>query len=437
MPHYLVALSGGADSVCLLLTLLEKGEVGAAAHCNFQLRGAESERDEQFVRHLCQAKGVRLLVKRFDTQAEAERAGESIEMAARRLRYQWFKELLEEMHLDAVAVGHHQEDNAETILLNLVRGTGLTGLTGMQPFSTKQGFAIYRPLLSWSKGDILQFLKERNQPFVTDSTNADTHYRRNKVRHQLLPLLQSMNPQAVAAINQMAKHLTEAESLLGEAMEAMKQRCQFHPLPHHPSGWGMNWEKLHNEAHAATLLHHLLKEDNFNQAQIDDALSMRTGALIETNEALLTRTKEELLYSPRPKEITPTPLPIPENLGEETQFETDCFCLQIKRFARQDVKTLKCSSNVALIDAERLCPPLLLRHPQLADRFKPLGMQGSQLVSDYLTNRHFSRLDKLTQLLLFDGTGQIVWLLNERLAHPFRITESTKQVLQISLRVVL
>lgn len=138
-PQYLVALSGGADSVCLLLTLLEKGEVGAAAHCNFHLRGDESDRDEEFVRQLCLQRGVKLFVKHFDTQTEAEKTGESIEMAARRLRYEWFNAMIRDLGFDAVAVGHHQEDNAETLLLNLLRGTGLQGLAGMQRMSRKQG----------------------------------------------------------------------------------------------------------------------------------------------------------------------------------------------------------------------------------------------------------------------------------------------------------
>ncbi len=432
MPHYLVALSGGADSVCLLLTLLEKGEVGAAAHCNFQLRGEESERDEQFVRQLCQEKGVRLLVKRFNTTDEAKRTGESIEMAARRLRYDWFRQLLGELQLDAVAVGHHQEDNAETILLNLVRGTGLTGLTGMQPFSQKQGFAIYRPLLSWSKQEILQHLAQCGQPYVTDSTNADTHYRRNRVRHDVLPLLQTINPQVVSAINQMAQHLTEAQSLAAEGLEALKRRCQFQVITQPAKGWSLNWEQLKNEPNAPTLLHHLLHPWHFSATQISDALNMRTGALIETQEALLTRNGRLLIFSTRTASPSAATLPLPQNVNEESLFETEGFTLRLKLLPRADIATLKCPPNVALIDVEKASLPLVLRPTQQADRFQPLGMNGSQLVSDYLTNRHRSRIEKLNQKVVNDQSKRIVWLVNERLAHPFRLTDKTKLVLRIT-----
>ncbi len=436
MSQHLVALSGGADSVCLLLTLLEKGEVGAVAHCNFQLRGEESERDEQFVRQLCQEKGVKLFVQRFDTIKEAESTGESIEMAARRLRYDWFRELLGELHLEAVAVGHHQEDNAETILLNLVRGTGITGLMGMQKLSQKQGFPIYRPLLGWNKTQILDYLAQRNQPYVTDSTNADTHYRRNKVRHELLPLLQSMNPQAVSTINQMAQHLAQAQQLMAEGLEAVKRRCQFQPLPLHPDAWKLDWQTLQNETHARILLHELLQPWHFSATQIDDALKMRRGALIETTEALLTRTEQKLFFSPRPTEFAPSLLPIPQSVGEETLFEganfQSRFLIKIERLLRSELPSLKCPPHIALIDAERVSPPLQLRRVQTADRFQPLGMRGSQLVSNYLTNRHFSRIDKRLQLVLCDSSQSIVWLVNERTAHPFRITSNTQEVLRIS-----
>ena len=199
----LIALSGGADSVALLLMMHERGEAEAAAHCNFHLRGEESNRDEQFVRDLCQKLGVRLFVKHFNTEEEAQRTGESIEMAARRLRYDWFEALRKAHGFSNVAVAHHRDDNAETILLNLVRGTGLRGLTGME--SERPG--VVRPLLNLSRRDILNYLQARHQPFVTDSTNADTHFRRNKLRHEVLPLLAEMNPNVVRTLNDMGERL--------------------------------------------------------------------------------------------------------------------------------------------------------------------------------------------------------------------------------------
>ena len=187
MSKYVVALSGGADSVCLLLTLIERGEVGVVAHCNFHLRGEESNRDELFVSKLCKERGVELLIKHFDTLEASQESGESVEMTARRLRYDWFSELVNQYHLDGVAVGHHQEDNAETILLNIARGTGLQGLTGMQTFGSNGQVRIYRPLLGVSKKQILNYLQLHKQSFVTDSTNTDVHYKRNRIRHNIIP----------------------------------------------------------------------------------------------------------------------------------------------------------------------------------------------------------------------------------------------------------
>ena len=189
-PNLLVALSGGADSVALLLCLHELGYNVCAAHCNFQLRGEESERDEAFCRNLCKRLGIMLHVCRFDTRQVAHGRNISIEMAARDLRYEWFERLRKEMGCDFTALAHHRDDNIETLLQHIGRGSGIHGLTGMP----QRRNHIVRPLLNVSRHDILEYLKEKGQDYVTDSTNADTIYQRNLVRHELIPLLERMNP---------------------------------------------------------------------------------------------------------------------------------------------------------------------------------------------------------------------------------------------------
>lgn len=433
MAKYLVALSGGADSVCLLLTLLEKGEVEAAAHCNFHLRGEESERDEAFVRQLCQERGVTLHVTHFDTLSEANRTGESIEMAARRLRYEWFAQLLAETGCNAVAVGHHQEDNAETILLNLVRGTGLQGLMGMQMWSEKQGFPIYRPLLTWTKTEILQYLQSNNQPFVTDSTNADTHYRRNSIRHEVIPLLQQMNPRVVQAINAMANNLTEVNDLCKDALRHEAELCGLKPCEGKMAAYKQaDWEKFCANKHRHALLRDWLAAYSFSETQLADAMNMRVGGCIENGKGIITRTEHQLIFGPLPHPIPQLPIHLPQSTGEATTTQWENATLTAESIDRESLSSLKCAPNVALLDAEKLRGTLMIRPCRQGERFQPFGMKGSQLLSDYMTNRHFSRIEKTLTPVIADDGG-VVWLMGERTDRRFSIGADTKRVLRLTI----
>lgn len=433
MAKYLVALSGGADSVCLLLTLLEKGEVEAAAHCNFHLRGEESNRDEAFVRQLCQERGVTLHVTHFDTLSEANRTGESIEMAARRLRYEWFAQLLAETGCDAVAVGHHQEDNAETILLNLVRGTGLQGLMGMQMWSEKQGFPIYRPLLPWTKAEILQYLQSHNQPFVTDSTNADTHYRRNSIRHEVMPLLQQMNPRVVQAINAMANNLTEVNDLCKDAIRHEAELCDLKSCEGKMTAYRqVDWEKLCANKHRHALLRDWLSAYSFSETQLADATEMRVGGCIENGKGIITRTERLFLFGPLPHPMGQQPITLPQSMGETTTTQWGNVTLIAESIDRASLSSLKCAPNVALLDVEKMQGTLVIRPCRLGERFQPFGMRGSQLLSDYMTNRHFSRIEKALTGVIADEAG-VAWLMGERTDSRFTIGANTKHVLRLTI----
>ena len=213
----IVGLSGGADSVALLLGLLEAGQAVEAAHCNFHLRGAESDGDEAFVRELCAQLGVVLHCVDFDTMDYARRNKVSIEMAARELRYDYFERLRLERGAATIAVAHHRDDNVETLLLHLVRGSGLRGLCGMR---LRNGYVV-RPMLNIPRLEVERYLAERNQPYRTDSTNVDTRYRRNKVRHELLPLLRQLNPNIEATLEATMQRLTEAESRIVSSLSIL------------------------------------------------------------------------------------------------------------------------------------------------------------------------------------------------------------------------
>ena len=216
----LVALSGGADSVCLLLALSQLGYRVEALHCNFELRGSESDADEAFCRRLCRTKSIPISVRHFRTRSYAQRHAMSLEMAARRLRYDWFADMALERSAAAVCVAHHRDDNIETMLLNLIRGTGIRGITGMNPRSVQDGMIVLRPMLSLSRTDIESWLRACGQSWVTDSTNlkADAA-QRNLIRLRVLPLLEEMNPRVRETLAEDILRFREVEALYSAAVD--------------------------------------------------------------------------------------------------------------------------------------------------------------------------------------------------------------------------
>lgn len=372
----LLALSGGADSVALFLMLLEHNVSLVAAHCNFHLRGAESDRDELFVRDLCAKYNVPLRVQHFDTTREAAESGESVEMVARRLRYAWFEELRQIEGLDYICTAHHRDDQVETILLNIARGTGLSGLRGMLPIQGR----VCRPLLScYGRDELRQYLKEKGESWVEDSSNDDTHYQRNLVRHKLIPSINELNAQSSKHICDLASHVHEAESRLENMHE--------------------NWE----EEHCVILPDGL---------RIPFSAKTRVGAELTTNSPIMVvRTAVGLEVRMRPQRIPPTPI------------EARVTAERPLNLYRKD----RC-----YLDVEKLHFPLYYRTIGTADRFVPFGMKGTRLVSDYLTDRHRSRVDKLAQLVVCDQEG-IVWLCGETITQRVAISEQTREICEIWL----
>ena len=410
------ALSGGADSVALLLVLQELRVPVTALHCNFHLRGEESHRDEAFVRRLCQERDVPLEVEHFDTLVEARRTGESVEMAARRLRYTWFAQ-----HARPTAVAHHADDNIETLLLNLIRGTGIRGLTGMR---FDNGANILRPLLAVNRSDILHYLAQEEQSFVDDSTNADTTFRRNFVRHRLLPLLQELNPSVRKGLLQTQQHLQAAEAVYTLGLQQLTSL--FSPrteggTTHYPL------LPLREQGEVGRLwLYEQLAPLGFSAEAVDALLTAREGATAysRTHLAAVSRGSLEVaafstLYAaPQlPFSVDLAPLPV----------------LQKKRVPRPTPFQPSRAPHIATIDAHTVVGELTLRQVLSADRFTPYGMRsGSKLVSDYLTDRHRSRIDKLRALVVCDEVG-ILWLVGETIAHRAAVTPATGEILTLTL----
>ncbi|MCQ4914062.1 tRNA lysidine(34) synthetase TilS [Bacteroides nordii] len=397
----IVALSGGADSVALLRILHTLGYDCEAAHCNFHLRGTESDRDEMFVRKLCKTMKTPLHTIDFATEQYAIEKKISIEMAARELRYQWFAEIKEKTKADVIAVAHHQDDSVETVLLNLIRGTGINGLLGIRP---KNG-DIVRPLLCISRKEITDYLQNAGQEYMTDSTNLQDEYTRNKIRLNLLPLMQEINPLVKEHIIDTSNYLNDVNRIYNKGIKEGKQRViekgniRIVPLLKEPS--------------PEALLFEILYPLGFNAAQTKNILAMLEGQtgkqFISKDGWRVVKNRELLLIDKKEKQENP-----PFCLIKEEKEYTKDFIIPREK-------------HIACFDTDKLIGEINLRKWQTGDIFIPFGMKGKKKVSDYLTDRKFSIIQKENQWVLCCG-DKIIWIVGERTDNRFRIDEKTKKV---------
>ena len=413
----IVALSGGADSVALLHVLLRLDYKCEAVHCNFHLRGDESLRDEAFVRDMCHKMGVGLTVADFDTVAYAGEKKISIEMAARDLRYAFFEKTAAEHGADMIAVAHHKDDVAETMLLNLMRGTGIRGLHGIRP---KNGIVV-RPLLCVERNEIIEYLEGANIGYVTDSTNLKSDYTRNKVRLQILPLMREINPSIVSTLAQTAERMAGAEKIYDKAIEKGKERVMING--------NINLALLTAEPSPEALLHEILSPLGFNGMQSDDIMNNidgDSGKEYSSASHSIVRDRGMLLVEKKEGDIPRVNMPLPT----EGTIETPQGCIAIEQTAF-DGKIDK-RPSVAMLDRAKLRLPLQVRNVATGDRFRPFGMRGSKLVSDYLTDRKKSIIEKRNQLVVVDAQGEIVWLVGERVASTCAVTPATTDILRMT-----
>lgn len=423
-----VGVSGGADSVALLCVLLELGYACEAVHCNFHLRGDEADRDEAFVRELCKRKGVRLDVVHFQTAEYAAQHKVSVEMAARELRYEFFEHKRQESGAAVIAVAHHRDDSVETFLLNLMRGTGINGLKGIRP---KNGFVV-RPLLCVSRADILAYLKVIHENYVTDSTNLHDDYKRNKVRLNLLPLMESINPSVRESIALAASRLSDVALVYDKAM---KQQIEQVSAVQPDGVLRIDIGACMRSDAPRTLLYELFSPYGFNASQLEDIYQSATA---ESGRRFLSDTHEVI----RDRGCW---LLCPLDAGRENdvvfKLDADEGTLQLPREAGMISWTrMKRTAGfviprdrlTACVDASRLVFPLLLRHVMPGDKFMPFGMHGKKKLSDYMTDRKFSLYQKENQWVLCSG-DKIVWLVGERTDERFRISDSTGEVLLVRL----
>ena len=409
----LVALSGGADSVALLVALCKLGYDCEAIHCNFHLRAEESNRDEEFVKELCSRRRVKLHIVHFDTGKYARDNKVSIEMAARELRYTAFEKYRKDINAEAIAVAHHKDDSAETILLNLIRGTGIKGLHGIQP---KNGH-IVRPLLCVSRNDILDYLEWRGETYVTDSTNLTSDYTRNKIRLEIIPKLAEINPSILDSLAATGEKLREAEKIYQKAVHQAIEKVKREDT--------ISIEALKEETSPATILHEILAPLGFNSTQVANIMECigSEGTKEVTSGQWCVIKERDILRIAKKENMTFTQLTLPDEGSVSTLYGT----LQVVQTVFDG--NISKERETATLDCSKLHFPLTLRQTENGDRFAPFGMRGTKLVSDYLTDRKKSIIEKRQQLVVTDAKGDIVWLVGERPAAMACVKETTKNVL--------
>lgn len=416
----LVALSGGADSVCLLLALLRMDVPVVAAHCNFHLRGEESMRDERFVRDLCARLNVPLVVTDFDVDRQMRLTGDSVEMACRHLRYEWFEGMRVEHGLDVVAVAHHADDNVETFILNAVRGTGITGLSAIHPVNGH----IVRPLLCVSRDSILEWLETCRQAYVVDSTNLENDVKRNRLRNVVLPALYGQLPEARHTLPLTISHVNDCCSLYREAISHMVRYVA--PDYSAVSDFSISTAALLGFENAGMLLFEMLRPMGFNRPQCEAALAVLAAG---GGEQKRFHVHGHTLWVKGGEISVVVGCDADATQYEEYALSLACveatslpvkLTVQVMRGTDFSRKMCDGRTSIALDDAVLGCRSVVLRHWRQADRFRPFGMRGSRLVSDLFSDLHLNAQAKRSVWIL-EADGEILWVVGHRASANYAV----------------
>lgn len=420
---FIIAVSGGADSITLLHAFKYLNLKILALHCNFNLRGKESNLDEQFVKRFCDSYGIALSVKHFDTHSYARENGISIEMAARELRYAWFHEMKQKKNMDYIVVGHQADDVAETLFINLCRGTGIKGLSGIK--SVKDD--ILRPLLPCSRQEILHYIEANQLGYRNDSSNESLDFMRNIIRHKIIPVFKEINPSFLNTIEDNCKALNETEMIYRYGIEQLRKEV-------------MEYEEEETLIHIAktldtpapyTLLFELLQPYGFNKHQAADILDSHLaspGKKFQSKNYILTRGRIYWrIYKPKEGDY-PSFL-----IEKEGIFQIGQQQLHLEFFPRTVPDQIPKDPRIACLDAEKIKFPLQIRKWEKGDKFCPLGMhQMKKKLSDFFNDQKFTAKQKDECLLLL-SENKIAWVIGYRPDDRFKVTSLTKRILKITL----
>lgn len=419
-PHsrVVVGLSGGLDSMVLIHLLARLGYACVAAHCNFHLRGKESQQDTEFVKKWCSENRIPLVTVDFDTRDHAKEKGISIEMAARELRYEWFEKIRRDESADVIAVAHHQDDSVETVLLNLLRGTGIKGLTGI----ASRNRNVVRPLLCVSREEIEAYIQVNDLPYREDSTNREDIYTRNAIRLRIIPELEKINPKAKEAILRTSRHLAEAEKVYDHSVRQTIDSVFRNNK--------INIRLLQDSASPQAVLFEALSPLGFDPSTIGDIYRSMDGEpgkqfYSATHRAI--KDREFILVDP----LEGGEIDHGRYLIEKGTVEIFCPIHLSFRLKSVPLKIEK-EKRFVYIDADKLTFPLTLRRWNKGDWFIPFGMKGKKKLSDFFVDLKFSLKEKEEAWLLVSG-DRVVWVVGERGDDRFRVTENTRKVLVVEL----
>lgn len=414
----LLAISGGLDSVVLMHLCLKSNLNISLAHCNFNLRAAESDADEAFVIQLAEAQHLEVFVESFKTKAYAQQHKLSTQLAARALRYDWFKELIGAFQFDYLLTAHHADDNLETFLINLSRGTGLEGLTGIP----EKNDHIIRPLLPFSRQELEAYAQEYELVWREDSSNASDAYLRNQIRHHVVPELKKLNPEFLQNVINTQKHLEESQWLIEDRIDDV-----FEEVVDTVSEDGIyfNIEKLRALSHPKAYLFEMLKEYGFtNWSDVTHLLEAQTGKQVFASEYVLLKNRDHLILSKIQLSSTETRLISESEIGGEVATEIGVMSIDLVGHIEE------MGNHILYVDKDLLKFPLTVRSWEKGDYFYPFGMQGKKKISKFLKDEKLSlRTKQKTYVLCSDD--QIVWVINKRADDRYKVTKTTKQILKI------
>ena len=414
----LIAVSGGIDSVALthLLSILNFNI--SLAHCNFNLRQKESDLDEVFVKELGEKLSIKVFTTHFNTEKFAKENKQSTQIAARELRYNWFQELIENYKFNYVLTAHHADDNLETFLINLTRGTGLEGLTGIPEINGN----IVRPLLKFSRDEVLSFAKQNKITWREDKSNASTKYIRNKIRHQILPILKEINPSLLETFAKTTDHLKDSQQIIEDRIEKISSEI----IEKEKDVIKIEIEKINRLLNPKAYLYQLLKTYNFTEwNDISALLSAQSGKQVFSKTHILLKDRDFLLLSKR-------------NLSTalEKEFQIDKNTSEITKpinLKFEEVKEKSTENKQSIyVDKQGLIFPLQLRKWQNGDFFYPKGMKGKKKLSKYFKDEKYSLLEKQNTWLLCNHNNAIIWIIGKRQDNRFKITKNTTSIIKVS-----
>lgn len=434
----LIAISGGIDSVVLAHLCKSLDYEFALAHCNFNLRGEESDTDEDFVIELAEQLDVEVFVQSFDTEAYAKEQKLSIQMAARELRYNWFNELANHLQFDYVLTAHHADDNLETFLINFLRGTGINGLTGIPKYKDK----YVRPLLDVSREAIEAYAKENNISWREDSSNSSRKYLRNKLRHEVVPILKEINPELLKSFQNTLSYLNDTADIVEESLNAVAKRAIVDIDENGITYKVSEFKKVNN---SKAYLFEMFKDFGFTEwNDVVNLIGAESGKYVTSNTHKLTKHREFLILTEKghtersrsasEKSQTVTLSVDAEATRSSVEVEKEIVNTQIGKLIFSDVDTKSDNQKHTIyIDKDKLQYPLEFRQWKTGDIFYPLGMKGKKKLSKYLKDEKLTPFEK-ENVYLLTSENKVVWVIGMRADDRFKVTSQTNQILKIELK---